>query len=361
MSPGMRFAGLWPRPRRRARAAEPATRSSRALFWSRFKRDRLAVASGIVLVVVIVGCFAGLPVAEHFLGHGPNDIFPLAADINGYPAGPWSHVPNSHGVPVVTPQTPRTLFILGADGQLGHDEFLRLLAGGQTSLEIGVGAALLAILIGVSVGLLAGYYGRAIDMVFSRTSEFVMGFPVLLFVIALGRSIGDRFDDVTVHGAFVHGVIALILAIGLFSWFYPARIVRAQVLSLREQEFVEAARMVGASNFRILRKHLLPHVVSSVIVYGTLVIAGSILLEAALAILNFGIDLPDASWGNMISLNYGTLLVPGGVAGATGSTGTRASWLVPLWPSIALLLTVLAFVLVGEGVRAALDPREQRR
>src|ERR671924_233574 len=323
---GMRFAG-----RRQARSAERGARSSRALFWSRFKRDRLALTSAIFLVFVIVGCFAGLPVAEHFLGHGPNDIFPLAADINGYPAGPWSHVPNSHGVPVVTPETPRTLFILGADGQLGHDEFLRLLAGGQTSLEIGVGAALLAILIGVTVGLLAGYYGRVIDTVFSRTTEFVMGFPILLFVIAL------------------------------FSWFYPARLVRAQVLALREQEFVEAARMVGASNFRILRKHLLPHVASSVIVYGTLVIAGSILLEAALAILNFGIDLPDASWGNMISLNYGTLLVPGGVAGATGSTGIRASWLVPLWPSIALLLTVLAFALLGEGVRAALDPREQRR
>src|ERR671924_360123 len=155
---GMRFAG-----RRQARSAERGARSSRALFWSRFKRDRLALTSAIFLVFVIVGCFAGLPVAEHFLGHGPNDIFPLAAAINGYPAGPWSHVPNSHGVPVVTPETPRTLFILGADGQLGHDEFLRLLAGGQTSLEIGVGAALLAILIGVTVGLLAGYYGRVID------------------------------------------------------------------------------------------------------------------------------------------------------------------------------------------------------
>ena len=348
----MRFRG-----RRRARSAESGTRSPRALFWARFKRDRIAVASASFLVFVIVGCFAGLPIAEHFLGHGPNDIFPLAADINGYPAGPWSHVPNSHGVPVVTPKTPRTLFILGADGQLGHDEFLRLLAGGQTSLEIGVGSALLAILIGVSVGLVAGYYGRLIDTVFSRTTEFVMGFPVLLFVIALGRSIGDRFDNVTVHGAFVHGVIALVLAIGLFSWFYPARIVRAQVLSLREQEFVEAARMVGASNIRILRKHLLPHVLSSVIVYGTLVIATSIILEAALAILNFGIALPDASWGNMISLNYGTLLVPGGVTGSTGATGIRASWLVPFWPSVALLLTVLAFILLGDALRDAFDPK----
>src|SRR5919201_1913736 len=105
------------RSRRRARSAESGTRSPRALFWARFKRDRIAVASASFLVFVIVGCFAGLPIAEHFLGHGPNDIFPLAADINGYPAGPWSHVPNSHGVPVGTPKTPRPPLFPAPNGQ----------------------------------------------------------------------------------------------------------------------------------------------------------------------------------------------------------------------------------------------------
>jgi peptide/nickel transport system permease protein len=355
----MRFAGLW--PRRRARSPEPGERSYRAVFWSRFKRDRLAVASAIFLVFVLVGCFGGLPIAEHFLGHGPNDIFPLAADINGHPVGPWSHVPNVHGVITVKPDTPRTLFILGADGQLGRDEFLRLLAGGRTSLEIALGAAAVAVAIGLALGLVAGYFGSWTDAVISRMTEFAMGFPILLFVIALGRTIGDRFEHVTVHGAFVPGVLSLVVAIGLFSWFYPARLVRAQVLSLREREFVEAARMVGASDLRIMRKHLLPHVAGSLVVYATLIVATAIILEAALSILNFGIGLPDATWGTMIATNWGTVLAPGGPGAYLESQFVRTSWLTTFWPTVALLVTVLGFSLVGEGLRNALDPQARRR
>jgi peptide/nickel transport system permease protein len=339
---------------------EPRARGYGELVWSRFKHDRLAVASGIVVVFVLLGCFVGEPVAQHLLGHGPNDIFPLAADINAHPVGPWTHVPNSHGVIQVTAKTPRTLFILGADGQLGRDEFLRLLAGGRTSLEIALGAAAIAVTLGLAFGLLAGYFGRWIDAVVSRMTEFVMGFPVLLFVIALGRSIGDRLEKVTVHGAFVPGMLSLALAIGLFSWFYPARIVRAQVLSLREREFVEAARMIGASDLRIIRKHLLPHVLGSLVVYATLIIATTVILEAALSILNFGIGLPDATWGNMIATNWGTLLAPGGPHAYTESTFVHTSWLTTFWPTAALLLTVLAFNLLGEGLREALDPRARR-
>jgi len=345
----------------RAEAGEPRARGYWELVWSRFKRDRLAVASGILLVFVLLACFAGEPLAEHFLGHGPNDIFPLAADINAHPVGPWSHVPNSHGVIQVTAKTPRTLFILGADGQLGRDEFLRLLAGGRTSLEIALGAATIAVGLGVAFGLLAGYFGGWIDAGVSRMTEFVMGFPVLLFVIALGRTIGDRFERVTLHGAFVPGVLSLVVAIGLFSWFYPARIVRAQVLLLRAREFVEAARMVGSSDLRILRKHLLPHVAGSLVVYATLIVATTIILEAALSILNFGVGLPDASWGNMIATNWGTLLAPGGPGAYVESQFVHTSWLTTFWPTLALLLTVLAFNLVGEGVREALDPRARRR
>jgi peptide/nickel transport system permease protein len=345
----------------RAEAGEPRARGYWDLVWSRFKRDRLAVASGIFLVVVLLGCFAGEPIAEHFLGHGPNDIFPLAADINAHPVGPWSHVPNSHGVIQVTAKAPRTLFILGADGQLGRDEFLRLLAGGRTSLEIALGAAAIAVGLGLAFGLLAGYFGGWIDAGVSRVTEFVMGFPVLLFVIALGRTIGDRFERVTLHGAFVPGVLSLVVAIGLFSWFYPARIVRAQVLSLREREFVEAARMIGSSDVRILRKHLLPHVAGSLVVYATLIVATTIILEAALSILNFGVGLPDASWGNMIATNWGTLLAPGGPGAYVESQFVHTSWLTTFWPTTALLLTVLAFNLVGEGLREALDPRARRR
>ena len=188
-----------------------------------------------------------------------------------------------------------------------------------------------------------------------------MGFPVLLFVIALGRTIGDRFERVTLHGAFVPGVLSLVVAIGLFSWFYPARIVRAQVLSLREREFVEAARMVGSSDLRILRKHLLPHVAGSLVVYATLIVATTIILEAALSILNFGVGRLDARWGNMIATNWGTLPAPGGPGAYVKPQFVHTSWLTTFWPTMALLLTVLAFNLVGEGVREALDPRARRR
>src|SRR5436853_1835619 len=131
----------------------PRTRGSWALVWRRLKRDRVAAASLVALVLVFLACFAGEPIAAHFLGHGPNDIFPMAVDVNLNPAPAWTRVPNTHGVVTVTPHTPRTLFVLGAGDQVGHDLFLRVLAGGRTSLEIALGAASLAVLIGVIVGL----------------------------------------------------------------------------------------------------------------------------------------------------------------------------------------------------------------
>jgi peptide/nickel transport system permease protein len=340
---------------------EPRARGYWELVWARFKRDRLAVTSGIFVVFVLLACFAGEPIAQHFLGHGPNDQFPLSTSIDLHPAGPWTHVADTNAEPSANGKPRKTLLVLGADGPLGRDEFLRLLAGGRTSLEIGLGAAAIAIFIGLALGLVAGYYGRWADAVISRLTEFVMGFPILLFVIALGRSIGDRFEKVTLGGAFAPGALALIVAIGLFSWFYPARLVRAQVLSLREQDFVEAARMVGASDLRIIRKHLLPHVAGSLVVYSTLIIAGTIILEAALSILNFGIDPPEATWGTMISTNWGTILAPGGPGSYVESAFVHTSWLTTFWPTTALLLTVLSFSLLGEGLREALDPRARRR
>ena len=181
---------------------EPRARGYWELVWSRFRRDRLALASGIFIVFVVVACFAGEPLAERLLGHGPNDIFPLAADIDAHPVGPWTRVPDTHGA-LATPHTPKTLFVLGADGQLGHDELLRLLAGGRTSLQIALGAAAIAVAMGATLGLLAGYYGRWVDAGISRMTEFVMGFPILLFLIALGRTISERIDRVTLHGVFV--------------------------------------------------------------------------------------------------------------------------------------------------------------
>ena len=322
----------------------------------RLRRDRVAVASTIALVVVFLICFVGEPVAEHFLGHGPNDIFPMAVDIDLVPAPAWTRVPNTHGVVVVKPSTPRTLFVLGASDNIGHDLFLRILAGGRTSLEIAIGASTLAVLLGVVVGLVAGYYGGWIDAIVTRMTEFVMGFPILLFMIAIGFTLSDRLQRITLGGHVAHGVVSLVVIVGVFSWFYPARVVRAQVLSLRESEFVEAARMIGASDARILRKHLLPHVIGTIVVYATLMMATTIFLEAALSYLNVGVELPDASWGNLLAARYGTLLHP--VAGPGGAPTLDYNFLwATLFPTIGIFVSVLSFNLLGESIRNALDPR----
>jgi peptide/nickel transport system permease protein len=333
------------------------THGSWALVGRRLRRDRMALGSGVALFLVVLVCFAGEPIAEHFLGHGPNDIFPMAVDLNLNQAPAWSHVPNTHGVVTVTPHTPRTLFVLGASDQVGHDLFLRVLAGGRTSLEIAVGAAALAVLIGVALGLLAGFYGRWVDAIFTRVTEFVMGFPILLFVVAIGFVLSDRLQRITLGGHFAHGVVSLIVVIGLFSWFYPARIVRAQVLTLRSSEFVEAARMVGGSGFWIIRKHLLPHVLESVIVYGTLMVAATMFLEAGLSYLNVGVQPPDATWGNLIAQHYGTLLYLGAPKQAAGIPPLHNVALATLVPTIGILTVVFSFSLLGEAVRNALDPR----
>ena len=343
--------------------AEPRARGQWELVWSRFKRDKLAVVSGVVLAAVLAVCFIGEPVASHLLGHGPNDPFPMSvdADKNLLPAGPWSHVPAIHGVAPVTPDMPRTLFILGADGTLGRDLFLRVLDGGRTSIELALGATLLALFLGSILGLASGYYGGWTDASTSRLIEFIMGFPVLLFFIAFGWTLATRLDPVTLHGALSPGVVSLVLVIGVFYCFYPARLVRSQVLLLREQEFVEAARMIGASDLRIMRQHLLPHVSGSLIVYGTQLFAVTIFLEAALAILGVGIEPGYASWGSIIASNYGTLL--GATAGGGGFIDTRvqrAQELIALWPSVLLFITVLAVTLFGEGVSNAFNPRAVR-
>jgi peptide/nickel transport system permease protein len=311
--------------------------------WRRFRRDRIAIAGGIFIAGLFVIAFVGAPFAKHLLGHGPNDVFTTSAqDKNSLPVGPWSTIKTGPGG-LCLPGFPchKTLLILGADGQLGRDEFLRLLYGAQVSLEVALGATFLAMVLGVLMGATAGYFGGWVDTLISRLTEIVMAFPILLFIVALASTVGDRLNNFTL-GIFGRGVLTLVIVIGLFTWYYPARIVRAQVLSLREKEFVEAARMVGASDARIIRSHLLPHLVAPIIVYTTLIIAQNILLEAGLSFLGIGIPLPTASWGNLLSTapDY-YLTVP---------------WLM-IWPGVAVLLATLAFNLLGDGLRDAFDPR----
>ncbi len=301
--------------------------------WRRFRRDRIAVLSGIVIILIVLVAFIGAPIAVHLLGHGPNTINTNAV-INYSPAPPWTHVKNANGN--------ESLYILGASDAIGRDEFLRVLYGARVSLEVAVIATIIGLFIGVVMGTVAGFYGGAADTIVSRLTEIVMAFPLLLFAIAIAATVGPRLNSYTMGGVFVPGIVTLILIISIFSWYYPARIIRAQVLSLREKEFVEAARMVGGSNFRIMRSHLLPHLVGTIIVYGTLTVATNILFEAALSYLGVGLPPPNASWGNLLSdaVSYYTV----------------DPWLI-VWPGLAIFVTTLSFNLLGDGLRDAIDPR----
>jgi peptide/nickel transport system permease protein len=308
--------------------------------WIRFRRDKVAIAGGFFIIFLILAAFVGAPLASHLLGHGPNDIYSFTA-VNPntlLPVGPFTRVQD-----LLHPGH-TTLFILGADGTLGRDEFLRLLYGAQVSIEVAFFATAGAMTIGVLLGAIAGYYGGWVDTIISRITEITMAFPYLLFVIALASTLGPRLDSITL-GIFGRGVITLFLIFSVFGWFYPARIIRAVVLSLREKEFVEAARMVGSSDWRIIRSHVLPHLVAPVIVYATLAVAGWILAEAGLSYLGVGIKLPTASWGNLLQ--------------SASDFYTSQPWLM-VWPGLAVLLTTLAFNLLGDGLRDAFDPRGNR-
>ena len=313
------------------------------LVWIRFKRDRLAVSCGIGLIVLVFAAYALAPVFAALLGHGPNDIFADGVR-HSKPVGPWTYVstaPYEGAVPPEGGTYPIQLLPLGADGDLGRDMFLRLLYGAQTSLEVAVLATILTTMIGVLMGLLAGYFRGSVDTVVSRLTEMVMVFPALLFIIAVRVTAGDALNAVT-FGFLAPGVFTLVLIFSIFGWFYPARIIRGVVLSLREKEFVEAARMTGAGDWRIMRSHLLPHLVAPIIVYSTLIVATNIILEAGLSFLGLGIEQPTASWGNLLA--------------AAPEFYQIQPWIM-VWPGLMILLTTLAFNMLGDGLRDAFDPR----
>jgi peptide/nickel transport system permease protein len=304
--------------------------------WRRLRRDKIAVAGGITIILLLLTAFVGAPIAKALLGHGPDDLFFTAMNSNGQPIGPLAHVDN--------PLNPghKVFLILGADSTLGRDEFLRILYGAQVSFEVALLATFGSISMGVLLGSIAGYYRGWIDTIVSRVTEITMAFPSLLFIIALASTIGDSLNNITFHGLFGRGVFNLFLILSVFGWFYPARIMRAVVLSLREKEFVEAARMVGASDWRIIRSHILPHLVAPIIVYATLAVASFIIAEAGLSYLGVGIKLPTASWGNLLQ--------------QASDYYTTQPWLM-VWPGLAVLITTLAFNLLGDGLRDAFDPR----
>ncbi|HEV2943854.1 MAG TPA: ABC transporter permease [Solirubrobacteraceae bacterium] len=302
---------------------EIAARSPLQLFWRRFRRDRVALASlAFIVFLVLVALAAPLIVA--LLGlPGPSVQNPNLTDQFGSPLGPSLAHP------------------FGVD-QLGQDVASRVIYGTRVSLEVGLLGTAVATLIGVVVGVLAGFYRGWVDMLLSRLIDVVLSIPILLLGLGIGAACAVRG---CVGGTIQPGLGVIIFLIALANWTYVARIVRGLVLSLREREFVQAARALGASDARIMFGEILPNLVAPVIVYATLLIPLNILLEAALSYLGVGIRPPTASWGQMI-------------AAATPIFNT--AWWYMTFPGIALLLTVLAFNLLGDGLQDALNPRTAR-
>jgi peptide/nickel transport system permease protein len=298
-------------------------RSPWELFWRRFRRDRLALV-GIVMIVLIILMAVLAPLLAKLVGHGPNQVF-------------LREMTNEFGLPL----GPNSSFWFGAD-KAGRDLFVRVMYGARTSLIVAFFATGMSLVIGVTVGLIAGFFRGKVDTVLSRTTDVVMSMPILLLAVGLVSACGASANG-CLFGLLQPGLFLVSFVIGLFNWPYIARIVRGQVLSLREKEFVEAARAVGWGNFRIVGREVLPNVVAPIIVYTTLIIPNNILFEASLSFLGLGVPSTVPSWGGML-------------AEAGGRIFTVAWWMF-LFPGLFLFMTTLAFNLVGDGLRDALDPR----
>jgi ABC-type dipeptide/oligopeptide/nickel transport system permease subunit len=304
---------------------EIAARSPLQLFWRRFRSDRVAItALGFIVLLIIVAITAPLIVKAMNL-HPLNNPDTNELDQFGQPIGPNSAHP------------------FGVD-ELGRDVFARVLYGARVSLEVAFISTGLAVAIGVAVGTLAGFFGGWMDTVLSRIMDVILAFPILL--LAIGLSSACTLGNGCLGGLITPGRTTLIVVIALSSWPYIGRIIRGQVLSLREKEFVEAARSLGASSTRIMGREILPNLVAPIIVYTSLILPTNVLYEAALSYLGVGVQPPTASWGQMI---------------ATASPIFDSAWWYMLFPGVALVLTVLAFNLVGDGLQDALDPRSSTK
>jgi peptide/nickel transport system permease protein len=302
-------------------------RSPGQLFWRRFRRDKFALVGIVFIVGMILVATVGAPLMANITGHGPNDTSHLREATNelGLPIGPSSD------------------FWFGAD-TAGRDVFVRVAYGARTSLTVALIATSMALVIGVTLGLVAGFYRGKVDTFVSRLIDIVLSLPILL--LALGLVAACSLTENGCLGGFLKpGVLLVAYVIGLFSWPYIARIVRGQVLSLREKEFIEAARAQGARDGRIMFREVLPNVVAPIIVYTTLIIPNNILFEAALSFLGIGVKPSTPSWGKML---------------AEASTIFTYAWWMMIFPGVFLFLTTMAFNLVGDGLRDALDPRTAR-
>lgn len=279
------------------------------IVYRRLKKHKLAIVSLILLIIIILACIIG----PFFVKYHYNDM--------------ESYDPDNPFVGEYRP--PSKLHPFGTD-ELGRDTLSRVIYGGRISLFVGFASVFSAIIIGVFVGALSGYYGGLADTLLMRFTDIMFSIPVLPLLVVLASVIPGG------------GVWKIILVITIFGWMTDARLVRGVYLSLKEQEFAEAARAIGASNARIIWRHLLPNSMAPIIVSSTLGVGGNIIYEAALSYLGFGIMPPTPSWGNMLQNAQSAMF--------------NAPWLI-WFPGLAIFVTVLAFNFLGDGLRDALDPR----
>ncbi|NQU03317.1 MAG: ABC transporter permease [Syntrophaceae bacterium] len=270
-------------------------------FWHRFLRNKMAVAGSVVVIFLFVISILSPWIAPY----DPSTI-------------------NLKRVLV----SPSVNHIFGTD-QLGRDIFSRMIWGSRISLKVGFVATGISILIGAILGALAGYYGRWVDAIIMRFVDIMLCFPSFFLILAVIAILEPSIWNI-------------MIVIGLTSWMGVTRLVRADFISLKERDFVQAAKIIGASDFRIIFSHILPNAMASVLVAATLGVAGAILTESALSFLGIGVQPPTPSWGNILT---------------AGKDNIDIAWWLSLYPGLAILITVLGYNLLGEGIRDSLDPR----
>ena len=282
-------------------------------------------AASVILLLVFIAFFGG----------------PLAAKITGHPnTEQYQNImQDSFGLPL----GPNSAFWFGADGE-GRDLFVRTMYGARTSLLVGVVASGIAVLIGLFFGLIAGYFRGFVDTTLSRVGDVMLAMPQLLISIGIVAACNSNKNG-CVAGLIQPGVPLVICVIVIFSWPYIARLVRGFTLSIREKEFVEASRSLGAGDFRIIFKEIMPNLIGPIIVYTTLLVPQSILFEAALSYLGLGVPPDTASWGGLLN---------------DAQRFYDTAWWLMLFPGLFLVITTLAFNLLGDGLRDALDVRAER-
>ncbi|MFZ6029469.1 MAG: ABC transporter permease [Chloroflexota bacterium] len=291
----------------------------RQLTWRRFRRHRMATLGLIVLVMLVLYSYAGA-------------LFFSETDAN-------------RNDTTLRLRPPSVAHPFGTD-TVGRDILARTIYGGQISIIIGLTAVLLEVLVGVTIGALAGYYGGWVDGVAMRFTEAVLIIPQIFLLIVMAKFFGGKLPNLTLLGREYSGsVIIIILIIGLTSWPYLARIVRSQFLAVKENEYILAARATGTPTWQIIFQHILPNSIAPIVVSATLGVANAITLEAYISFLGMGVRPPTATWGNMLE-------------GAYGYIDQGAYWLW-LFPGLLIVLTVLSINFLGDGLRDALDPRSR--